>query len=825
MRRVQTKLPRNKNDDEFPHQFDENTEIQPNSPIINYSKQTVNDPKSQKGAFVIDEALENLIITVTSKSSDADSPYKMSLKDRYNYAKEKQTERENERLHMIKRNSRKSLDQPTTNDQTALAFTSPNQKDFNDKFRTKVSSPNQLWSVALRDLQKKQESRFDLEKSKSNEFSSTVNKYHVAKERIHEWEEISYYEPTARELADTWQKVRGYLQLSPEKQTGYIQDASETQLLLLGSIKVLSNELLNEEGHQFLKRVLVAPTKYVGLRSSVTSFKNTRPPIKVIAMACRMKDKEYRIFSMAHCTYETSNMEYPATIAAQLYTSHKLTLCAPNSKTKFLQHTMHLMSSENLEQFRDVMIEDIKEIPDDLVSNESQSVSLSTNDSNPAVDMVTSAQSSVQNCDSVIDMLVDIVAEEEEEGMETTNETTAEEEMNSVEIVAAQVTNEKLVETPSIDKFYNATAIETETTTEANPMETSVVSVQQVADDDIVTKEMEEVIPEIIGDSKPTESSLIGEVEISIDSFPSVSKLYSHEQSVVDVIVDDDKEVDREVDVSCIGREEELFQFLNDTSQIVMTKETSILGLSLSEEVEVGLASPLIPTVVRDIIVDSDIACRVTNVDHVAQEEVEDGNKDREEEEEEEEAEKVDDLDTVMLPMSLARPSSSASSSSTSMREEKEKDKDKEKYSDHNSSLRSFSSYRLSFRDSFDSENDHLDHPVDANYLETSSLFIDVNLDPNAETHQPLPPVQTATVYYPAALSSPPSQAFLKLNINSIDEICCSDRVFAAVSHQHHRNQTVFVSHSLKQTVSLESQCVVVKNRIFELSRGVAVSG
>lgn len=68
------------------------------------------------------------------------------------------------------------------------------------------------------------------------------------------------------------------------------------------------------------------------------------------------------------------------------------------------------------------------------------------------------------------------------------------------------------------------------------------------------------------------------------------------------------------------------------------------------------------------------------------------------------------------------------------------------------------------------------------------------------------------------------SQAFLQLDLESIDEICCGDRLFVTSSHQ--QCSSTVISGNLKQVVTQkQSKFVVQDHRVFEWIKGVACSG
>lgn len=69
-------------------------------------------------------------------------------------------------------------------------------------------------------------------------------------------------------------------------------------------------------------------------------------------------------------------------------------------------------------------------------------------------------------------------------------------------------------------------------------------------------------------------------------------------------------------------------------------------------------------------------------------------------------------------------------------------------------------------------------------------------------------------------LNSTTSQGFIKLDLKSIEEICCCEKLFVATS----KTRTTVVANSLKQTDS-EAKCIVESNKVFEWIRGVAISG
>lgn len=343
---------------------DENVNIHPNK--RSESKDAV---AASKGLSPIASSAKDVSEVDSEKEI---SPHRINIKDRFTFAKKQQEKREKERLNKIKHNPRHSM-QPS--DLAALdassensMYQSPTQKDFTNKFRQGLATPNMLWSDAIRKLQEKQEHRHKQVRTASQDASKQVDAFQVASKRINQWEEIVFYEPTALELANTWQKVRGYLQMPVEDQTAYIQNVEECQAMIIGSVKVMSCEDFSTETMAYLQSQLTPRTKYMGLKTSIHAIGTNATitiPLKMIAIVCRVHphDHDLALFVVAHVQPGYSEDD----VATIFYTPLQLKLFAPSStstttgggaKGILAQKTVEIMSSESQAAFQDVLIED-----------------------------------------------------------------------------------------------------------------------------------------------------------------------------------------------------------------------------------------------------------------------------------------------------------------------------------------------------------------------------------------------------------------------------------------------------------------------------------
>lgn len=364
------------NDDENLY-GDENVNSHPNSPIPSRDVKSP-DGCEQKGV------LKSIITNLESPLSDKEiSPHRVDIKDRFAFAMKQQAKREQARIKKIKHNPRHSMQPNSDGDNIGKddIYHSPTQKAFTEKFRQGLVTPNMLWSDAIRKLQDKQEIRHNTVRSNSQTLAKEVDTLQVASKRINQWEDHFLYEPTALELADMWQKVRGYLQLSlPEQQT-YIQESNEIQAMILGSVKVMScidgdntNEL-----NRYFQQSLRPPTKYIGLRTAVqllttspipssSTSSSSSPnqsgaavPVKVIAMVCRLYQNTYAMFltisPLPGYTEEDISYQYlQQPLLLKLYAPHNYQ--APNTRLLLAQKTITVLPSASQAAFQDVMIED-----------------------------------------------------------------------------------------------------------------------------------------------------------------------------------------------------------------------------------------------------------------------------------------------------------------------------------------------------------------------------------------------------------------------------------------------------------------------------------
>jgi hypothetical protein len=353
--------------------MNENIDSNPNSPLVLSEKKI---PIAKSGASPEETTSEKEI-----------SPHRVLFKDRFAFAIKQQSKREQERINKIKHNPRHSMLPEEKTISKDEMYHSPTQKDFTDKFRQGLATPNILWSDAIRKLQENQEKRNDSVRSTTTNYAKQVDTFQVASKRINQWEDKILYEPTALELASTWQKVRGYLQLPPDQQETYIQESHETQAMILGAVKVMS--LSSDEGNIiaentkekkaspdeiscYLREALRPPTKYIGLRASVqqvspcngttNSTSTTAVPLKVIAMVCRLSynvdNNAFAIFlvSSPFSGYTEEDISYQ-----YLQQPLQLKLYMPNSDNKrvlFTQREIQVLPTESQAALRDVMIED-----------------------------------------------------------------------------------------------------------------------------------------------------------------------------------------------------------------------------------------------------------------------------------------------------------------------------------------------------------------------------------------------------------------------------------------------------------------------------------
>lgn len=374
---------------------DENVNSHPNSPIPkeglkNFNQENQSIPKSKTDRIVeistLNDGLESEI-----------SPHRINIKERYAYAMKQQEKREKERLNKIKHDPRSSIQPELDNHQNGQSmYQSPTQKDFSNKFRQGLATPNMLWSDAVRKLQEKQVQRHELVRSSTQDFAKEIDNFQVASKRIHEWEENVLYDPTAIELSVTWQKIRGYLQLSFEEQHAYIQDVSETQAMLVGSVKVMGCDDFPHESMEFLQKQLDFRTKYLGLRTSIHAINNTNAtitvPLKIIAMICRInpREKELALFVVAHVqpgyTEDDVATIFNTALALKVYAPSATANSADSSSSKntnnrflLVQKNIHMLSSASQLAFQDVLIEDfpISDIYEDEFTNPNAPISSS----------------------------------------------------------------------------------------------------------------------------------------------------------------------------------------------------------------------------------------------------------------------------------------------------------------------------------------------------------------------------------------------------------------------------------------------------------------
>eukprot|EP01033_Poteriospumella_lacustris_P016159 gene16159-11557_t len=346
---------------------DENVNIHPNKRANSKSKDSV---ATSKGLSPIASSAKDVLSEVDSEKEI--SPHRINIKDRFTFAKKQQEKREKERLTKIKHNPRHSM-QPS--DLAALdasenaMYQSPTQKDFTNKFRQGLATPNMLWSDAIRQLQEKQEHRHKQVRTNSQDASKQVDAFQVASKRINQWEEIVFYEPTALELANTWRKVRGYLQMPVEDQTAYIQNVEECQAMIIGSVKVMSCADFSPETMAYLKSQLPPRSKYIGLKTSIHAIGTNANattltiPLKMIAVVCRVhpRDRDLALFVVAHVQPGYSEED----VATIFYTPLQLKLFAPSTSSGggakgllLAQKTVQVMPSESQAAFQDVLIED-----------------------------------------------------------------------------------------------------------------------------------------------------------------------------------------------------------------------------------------------------------------------------------------------------------------------------------------------------------------------------------------------------------------------------------------------------------------------------------
>lgn len=299
----------------------------------------------------------------SSPEKDVYSPYKLSVRERFAYAKKMQEKREKDRLNKLKHSPRRSIlgvqaagFQGLTDSRTPKdSYESPTQKAFHERFRDRNMTPNQLWSEAIKALQAKQGERYEQMRSNTNNFSKEVDGFQLASKRINEWEDHNVYDPTAVELAEIWMKIRGYLQLPIEKQLLYVQNADEVQAMILGSVKVLSCDNLEDEARQFLHKMLRPPTKYIGLRTAVQTLmpnqKWGKVNLKVIAMACRVRGREPCLFAVA---YPLNGFEEDP----NLFGCHRMKLLIQNTRFQLLQQGIQIVTPDLAADFGDLAIED-----------------------------------------------------------------------------------------------------------------------------------------------------------------------------------------------------------------------------------------------------------------------------------------------------------------------------------------------------------------------------------------------------------------------------------------------------------------------------------
>jgi hypothetical protein len=209
-------------------------------------------PGNSKGSFVEEDAVE--------------SPRKIGIKDRYNFALKQLERKQSERTQNLRHDP-----------------------------SVEVETKNKRWSAAIRDLRSKQAT--DIKKV---QVLSKVDSFTVAKTRIEQWEDQVATAPTAKQVAILWCQVRAFQQASLDLQEAFLSkatdDEGETPVMLLGAVKVMRYQSADPFVLDFLSKSLSPLQRYVGLATQVLPRTSH---ITLTAIASILKNGDYALFLLA----------------------------------------------------------------------------------------------------------------------------------------------------------------------------------------------------------------------------------------------------------------------------------------------------------------------------------------------------------------------------------------------------------------------------------------------------------------------------------------------------------------------------------------------
>lgn len=252
----------------------------------------------------------------------------LSVKERFNYTKEKYEKQQKEKINKIKHNPRESILRSINTEEEVSAV---DENTDTHKFLKGETSPNSLWKNTLDDLKDQQENRFFNEKTTQKKFCDYISNYNVATRRITEWEEVSVQiEATSSELAHAWRVVKPLVEESHVEDWSYLlKDREEEKIakakkegkkiveeadynkypqpFTVGSTRIFPATLFGPEIHDYLDSLLQGREKYISLDAGVQSNRGHKPPIRIVTLITRNPyDKKIYISFLisAHDGYE-----------------------------------------------------------------------------------------------------------------------------------------------------------------------------------------------------------------------------------------------------------------------------------------------------------------------------------------------------------------------------------------------------------------------------------------------------------------------------------------------------------------------------------------
>lgn len=235
-----------------------------------------------------------------------ESPHKVAIKDRYNFALKQLERKQSERTQNLRRDP-----------------------------SVEVETKNKRWSAAIRNLRSKQET--DIKKV---QVLTKVDSLPVAKTRIEQWEDQVATAPTAKQVAILWWQVRAFQQASLELQEAFMSEATddegETPVMLLGAVKAMRFQPTDPLVLNYLSKSLSPLQRYVGLATQVLPRTSH---ITLTAMASYLKSGDYVLFLLAQPMLGYEH-EDPSSVGLHSFTL--LSCVDPSKRLKLLQVAVDL---------------------------------------------------------------------------------------------------------------------------------------------------------------------------------------------------------------------------------------------------------------------------------------------------------------------------------------------------------------------------------------------------------------------------------------------------------------------------------------------------